>query len=112
MNDSQFALNPIVTLNHFYTRPPFGRSHWRMSVADGDTRGIKAKTVYPSMAAIWPADECSEPGKLHYDPARRTAATVACVGHIDLTSTEISNGCCHYSDLHRRVLRLLPCCVS
>jgi hypothetical protein len=58
MNNSQFALNPIVTLNHEYTRPPIGRSLWRKRVKNGDTRGIKAKTVYPPMPASWPAGEC------------------------------------------------------
>ena len=61
MNDSQFALNPIVTLNHDHTRPPIGRSRWRKFVKDGDTRGIKAKTVYPPMPASWPAGECWVP---------------------------------------------------
>jgi hypothetical protein len=64
MNDSQFALNPIVTLNHDYTCPPIGRSLWRKFVKDGDTRGIKAKTVYPPMPASWPAGECWEPDKV------------------------------------------------
>jgi hypothetical protein len=64
MNDSQFALNPIVTLNHDYTCPPIGRSLWRKFVKDGDTRGIKAKTVYPPMPASWPAGERWEPDKV------------------------------------------------
>jgi hypothetical protein len=64
MNDSQSALNPIITLNHDYTRPPIGRSLWRKFVKDGDTRGIKAKTVYPPMPASWPAGECWEPDKV------------------------------------------------
>jgi hypothetical protein len=64
MNESQFAFNPIVTLNHDYTCPPVGRSLWRKFVKDGDTRGIKAKTVYPPMPATWPAGECSEPDKV------------------------------------------------
>ena len=57
MNDSQFALNPIVTLNRHYTKPPIGRSLWRKFVKDGDTRGIKAKMVYPPMPASWPAGD-------------------------------------------------------
>jgi hypothetical protein len=61
INDSQFALNPIVTLNHDYTRPPLGRSLWRKFVKDGDIRGITAKTVYPPMPASWPVGECWEP---------------------------------------------------
>jgi hypothetical protein len=64
MNDSQFALNPIVTFNHDYPRPPIGRSLWRKFVKDGDTRGIKAKTVYPPMPASRPAGECWEPDKV------------------------------------------------
>jgi hypothetical protein len=60
MNESQFALNPIVTLNHDYTKPPIGRSLWRKFVRDGDTHGIKAKTVYPPV----PAGECWEPDKV------------------------------------------------
>jgi hypothetical protein len=53
MNDSQFALNPIVTLNHDYQSPPIGRSLWRKFVKDGQQRGIKAKTQYPSKPADW-----------------------------------------------------------
>jgi hypothetical protein len=53
MNDSQFAANPIVTLNHNYAIPPIGRSLWRKVVKDGPTRGIKAKTVYPTRPAEW-----------------------------------------------------------
>jgi hypothetical protein len=64
MNDSQFALNPIVTLNHDYTCPPIGRSLWRKFVKDGDTRGIKAKSVDPPMPASWTAGECWEPDKV------------------------------------------------
>jgi hypothetical protein len=64
MTASQFALNPIATLNHDYTCPPIGRSLWRKFVKDGDTRGIKAKTVYPPMPATWPAGECWEPDKV------------------------------------------------
>jgi hypothetical protein len=47
MNDSQFALNPAVTLNHCYGLPPVGRSLWRKKARDGDRLGIKAKTLYP-----------------------------------------------------------------
>jgi hypothetical protein len=56
MNDSQFRLNPIVTLNHCYTAPPVGRSLWRKYVRDGELRGIKAKTQYPSRPADWQGD--------------------------------------------------------
>lgn len=55
MNDSQFKLNPIVTLQHAYFLPPVGRSLWRKFVKDGSTRGIKAKTQYPARPADWPA---------------------------------------------------------
>lgn len=57
MNDSQFRLNPIVTLNHAYWAPPVGRSLWRKVATDGPVRGIKAKTQYPARPADWPADK-------------------------------------------------------
>jgi hypothetical protein len=53
MNDSQFKLNPIVTLQHAYSLPPVGKSLWRKVVKDGEVRGIKAKTVYPARPADW-----------------------------------------------------------
>jgi hypothetical protein len=53
MNDGQFRLNPIVTLNHSYNMPPVGRSLWRKVVKDGPLRGIKAKTLYPPRPAGW-----------------------------------------------------------
>jgi hypothetical protein len=56
MNDSQFALNPIVTLNHNYSIPPIGRSIWRKVTKDGDVRGVKAKTVYPAKPEAWGND--------------------------------------------------------
>lgn len=57
MDDSQFKLNPIVTLQHAYTLPPVGRSLWRKVVKDGPRRGIKAKTLYPTRPADWPKDD-------------------------------------------------------
>ena len=56
MNDSQFKLNPIVTLQHCYYLPPVGKSLWRKVVKDGDLRGVKAKTQYPVRPRDWPAD--------------------------------------------------------
>jgi len=53
MNDGQFRLNPIVTLNHSYSMPPVGRSLWRKVVKDGPLRGVKAKTLYPPRPASW-----------------------------------------------------------
>jgi hypothetical protein len=59
MDDSQFALNPLVTLNHDYTLPPVGRSLWRRRFRDG----VKAKTHYPPRPASlasgegWPPDQ-------------------------------------------------------
>src|SRR5271163_3444779 len=47
MNDSQFAANPLVTMAHAYWCPPVGKSLWRKRIKDGDTVGIKAKTIYP-----------------------------------------------------------------
>src|SRR6516165_12305821 len=35
MDDSQFKLNPIVTLQHVYTLPPVGKSLWRKVVKGG-----------------------------------------------------------------------------
>jgi hypothetical protein len=60
MNDSQFRLNPIVTLQHQYQLPPVARSLWRKVVRDGGRKGIKAKSQYPTKPdgweGTWPAD--------------------------------------------------------
>jgi hypothetical protein len=56
MDDSQFKLNPIVTLQHAYHLPPVGRSLWRKVVRDGDRFGVKAKTHYPPRPASWPEE--------------------------------------------------------
>jgi hypothetical protein len=60
MNDSQFKLNPLVTLQHAYSLPPVGRSLWRKVVRDGALQGVKAKTQYPikpeGWQGTWPAD--------------------------------------------------------
>jgi hypothetical protein len=53
MNDEQFKLNPIVTLQHCYGQPPVGRSLWRKRVKDGALAGIKAKTQYPARPPSW-----------------------------------------------------------
>lgn len=53
MNDEQFKMNPIVTLQHCYGEPPVGRSLWRKRVKDGTLVGIKAKTQYPARPANW-----------------------------------------------------------
>lgn len=57
MDDRQFRANPIVTLAHDYGNPPVGRSLWRRRVRDGQTRGIKAKTVYPPRPDSWPTGD-------------------------------------------------------
>lgn len=54
MNDAQFALNPIVTMNHCYQLPPVGKSLWRKRVKDGPRSGVKAKTIYPALPGSWP----------------------------------------------------------
>lgn len=54
MNDGQYKLNPIVTLQHCYHQPPVGRSLWRKATKDGDLVGVKAKTIYPAKPADWP----------------------------------------------------------
>jgi hypothetical protein len=56
MDDSQFKLNPIVTLQHAYHLPPVGRSLWRKVVRDGERFGVKAKTHYPPRPVSWPGD--------------------------------------------------------
>ena len=56
LNDTQFKLNPIVTMNHCYHVPPVGKSLWRKKAKDGEVRGIKAKTQYPGKPANWPED--------------------------------------------------------
>src|SRR5260370_31957338 len=57
MNDSQFKLNPIVTLQHAYALPPVGKSLWRKVVKDGAQFGVKAKTHYPPRPTDWPKDD-------------------------------------------------------
>lgn len=61
MDDSHFALNPLVTLQHCYALPPVGRSEWRRRVTEGDMVGIKAKTVYPARPESWTAAEVWPP---------------------------------------------------
>lgn len=60
LNDGQYQLNPIVTLQHQYHLPPVARSLWRKVVKDGDRRGVKAKSQYPTRPdgweGTWPAD--------------------------------------------------------
>jgi hypothetical protein len=56
MNDSQYKLNPIVTMQHAYSMPPVGKSLWRKVVRDGVQHGVKAKTQYPSRPDNWPGD--------------------------------------------------------
>jgi hypothetical protein len=56
LNDEQFRLNPIVTMNHCYQVPPVGKSLWRKKARDGQIRGIKAKTQYPPRPESWPAE--------------------------------------------------------
>jgi hypothetical protein len=53
MDDRQFNLNPIVTLNHAYHMPPVGQSLWRLPSLDNGRRGIKAKTNYPPRPTDW-----------------------------------------------------------
>jgi hypothetical protein len=56
MDDSNFKLNPLVTMQHAYWLPPVGRSLWRRRVKDGALVGIKAKTQYPPCPDTWPTD--------------------------------------------------------
>lgn len=57
MDDSQFRLNPLVTLGHNYDLPPVGKSLWRRRVHDGPLVGIKAKTQYPARPDGYPERE-------------------------------------------------------
>jgi hypothetical protein len=57
LNDSQYRLNPIVTMQHAWYLPPVGKSLWRKVVKDGDRHGVKAKTQYPLRPADWPRDK-------------------------------------------------------
>jgi hypothetical protein len=57
MNDSQYRLNPIVTMQHAYWMPPVGKSLWRKVVRDGSLTGIKAKTQYPTRPTDWPSGQ-------------------------------------------------------
>jgi hypothetical protein len=57
MNDGQFRLNPLVTLNHAYWAPPAGKSLWRRVIKEGDLKGVKAKTYYPPRPNQWPEKE-------------------------------------------------------
>ncbi len=47
MDDSVFASNPIVTLNHDYGSAPIGRSLWRKQRTQSGIPGIIAATHYP-----------------------------------------------------------------
>lgn len=47
MDDSVFASNPIVTLNHDYGQAPIGRSLWRKPRTQSGIPGIIAATHYP-----------------------------------------------------------------
>ena len=57
MDDSHFALNPIVTLNHRYDQPPVGRSLWRRGATSASRTGVRAKTYYPPRPAGWTASD-------------------------------------------------------
>src|SRR6516225_9416985 len=57
MNDGQFRLNPLVTLNHAYWAPPAGKSLWRKVVNAGDIKGVKARTYYPHRPNGWTEKE-------------------------------------------------------
>jgi hypothetical protein len=57
MNDGQYRLNPLVTLNHAYWAPPAGKSLWRRVVKESDLKGVKAKTFYLPRPNQWPEKE-------------------------------------------------------
>ncbi|HVS35873.1 MAG TPA: hypothetical protein VMS17_09845 [Gemmataceae bacterium] len=62
MNDSQFAANSLVTLQHACSLPPVGKSLWRKRAKNGDLVGIKAKTQYHARSAAPPASSPRLPG--------------------------------------------------
>ena len=55
MDDSVFALNPIVTLNHDYGQAPIGRSLWRKHRTQSGVPGIVAATHYPRRPSDHPS---------------------------------------------------------
>src|SRR5262245_38412042 len=61
MDDSQFRLNPLVTLGHDYSLPAVGKSLWRRRVQDGTPPeglvGTQAKPRSPPQPPAWPEDE-------------------------------------------------------
>lgn len=65
MDDGQYRLNPLVTLNHDYALPAVGKSLWRRRVFDGPFVGVKAKTRYPARPADWPVGEDWLPDRVH-----------------------------------------------
>lgn len=56
MDDSQYRLNPLVTLGHDYQLPPVGSCAWRRRASEGGRIGVKARTDYPPRPDDWPAD--------------------------------------------------------
>jgi hypothetical protein len=57
MDDSQYRLNPLVTLGHDYQLPPVGTCAWRRRANENGLSGIKARTDYPPRPADWPAEQ-------------------------------------------------------
>src|SRR5260370_28728230 len=58
MNDGQFRLNTLVTLNHAYWAPPADNSLGRRVLSNSDLKGVKAKSYYPPQPAQSPDKEC------------------------------------------------------
>ena len=61
MDDSHFALNPLVTLNHNYAEPPVGRSLWRRTRQGGQPRRHQGEDALSDAArrlvrGAWPPD--------------------------------------------------------
>lgn len=53
LDEGVYKLNPIVTLDHKYDRPPVGRSLWRKAIKSSSPKGVKAKTIYPEKPDEW-----------------------------------------------------------
>ncbi len=86
MDDSHFAKNPIVTLNHNYWAPPVGRSLWRRRFQDNTIRGVKAKTHYPPRPESWPVDDDWVPNQV-FELIKSGLAIGKSIGFLSLDSS-------------------------
>lgn len=90
MDDTHFALNPLVTLNHNYDEPPVGRSLWRKRVREGTLVGVKAKTSYPPRPDTWSAG--AWPPDVAFDLVQAGLLLGKSIGFVPLELREPSEG--------------------